>query len=436
MRSSSWRLKGFLFVIGTILVFIGALPSSGEERLLVSRFIKGELPVHDPNSPLWKESKPYPVLLSAQVVSKPRIYKTAARKVTVRSLNNGGEIAFLIEWEDPSNSAGVLRHQEYRDAIALQFPVDPRKTPYFAMGEKDRMVNIWQWKADWETDLLGFKDIEERYPGMASDSYPFSQAKPGQVLPAPQHDRTFLTAWGSGNPLSTPNRPSPVEDLNAGGFGSLTSQPDKQQNVAGRGVWSGGKWKVVMARKMASPDSGDVQFKAGAVIPIAFAVWDGANGERGGEKAVSGWHYLGIETPKKMAFRPVPKPVTFPRPPVPAAYKGMKNPLPLTLENIEEGRKLYDNNCSFCHGGNLDGKGPEADAFLPSPAAFTDKKSIAGGKLSEDFVFWRIKEGGRALPEKHTPWHSAMPAWKEELTDEEIWKIVMYLYEFVGVPKR
>jgi len=39
-------------------------------------------------------------------------------------------------------------------------------------------------------------------------------------------------------------------------------------------------------------DPNDVQFKKGASIPIAFAVWDGANVERDGQKAISTWFTL------------------------------------------------------------------------------------------------------------------------------------------------
>jgi len=39
-------------------------------------------------------------------------------------------------------------------------------------------------------------------------------------------------------------------------------------------------------------DANDVQFKSGASVPIAFAVWDGANVERNGMKGISTWFTL------------------------------------------------------------------------------------------------------------------------------------------------
>ncbi len=121
---------------------------------------------------------------------------------------------------------------------------------------------------------------------------------------------------------------------------------------------------------------------------------------------------------------------------------GMENPLRREvqkdemklLEYVEEGRKLYDDYCSGCHGGNLDGKGPHARGFDPKPIDFTDVGTIA--QLPESYVFWRIKEGGPGLPLESHPWSSAMPVWKKELKDEQVWRIILYLYEFTGYKPR
>lgn len=118
------------------------------------------------------------------------------------------------------------------------------------------------------------------------------------------------------------------------------------------------------------------------------------------------------------------------RPPIPEGYKDIRNPLPRSAENILEGERLYDTLCSRCHGGNMDGKGPEASGFFPSPADLVTLLSQV--KPHESYLFWRIKEGGRGLPRGFVPWNSAMPVWKEELTDDKIWKIIIYLYEAIG----
>jgi DMSO reductase family type II enzyme heme b subunit len=98
-----------------------------------------------------------------------------------------------------------------------------------------------------------------------------------------------------GNLLSTPIRRSSVEDLNAIGFGTLTSQPPEDQNVQGRGIWKDGKWRVVMTRAIRSESDRDAEFTTGHFLPIAFAVWDGSQKDRDGQKAVSVWQHLKLE---------------------------------------------------------------------------------------------------------------------------------------------
>ena len=50
--------------------------------------------------------------------------------------------------------------------------------------------------------------------------------------------------------------------------------------------------------------------------------------------------------------------------------------------------------------------------------------------LQESFLFWRIAKGGPGMPEEGGPWDSAMPAWEDFLTEEEIWDVILFLYDF------
>lgn len=107
----------------------------------------------------------------------------------------------------------------------------------------------------------------------------------------------------------------------------------------------------------------------------------------------------------------------------------------LFLQNqIEQGRVLYQRNCSPCHGVKADGAGPMARAFRLRPADFTDAGTIA--TLVEPYLFWRITEGGIGLPPEASPWDSAMPSWKEDLTPEEIWKIILAEFDIAGMEPR
>lgn len=98
--------------------------------------------------------------------------------------------------------------------------------------------------------------------------------------------------------------------------------------------------------------------------------------------------------------------------------------------HLANGRKVYFQNCVFCHGDNMEGKGLFAHAFDPLPANFQDPTTIA--MLQETYLFWRIAKGAPGLPEESTPWASAMPAWEHFLSEEEIWDVILFMYEYTG----
>lgn len=106
----------------------------------------------------------------------------------------------------------------------------------------------------------------------------------------------------------------------------------------------------------------------------------------------------------------------------------------LVHQAMAEGRGLYQKNCRPCHGSKADGNGPVAAGYRLRPANFRDPGTIA--TVVEAYAFWRIKEGARGLPNESTPWDSVMPRWKDELTDDEIWKIVLAEYNTADVEPR
>jgi mono/diheme cytochrome c family protein len=103
---------------------------------------------------------------------------------------------------------------------------------------------------------------------------------------------------------------------------------------------------------------------------------------------------------------------------------------------IEEGKVLFQKNCRPCHGSKADGAGPLARGLRLQPADFRDPGTIA--TVVEGYAFWRVLKG--AFDDNHllqaTPWNSAMPAWEQELTEQEIWKIVMAEYVTAEVEPR
>jgi len=132
-----------------------------------------------------------------------------------------------------------------------------------------------------------------------------------------------------------------------------------------------------------------------------------------------------------------------PAPPQEMSFKGKEIDL-LSVENpyrtleqsdpqefavhLEQGRRVYFENCVFCHGDQLDGEGIFAHGFEPKPANFADPTTIV--MLQEGYLFWRISTGGPGLPQESGPWNSAMPAWDQFLSEQEIWEVILFLYDY------
>lgn len=102
--------------------------------------------------------------------------------------------------------------------------------------------------------------------------------------------------------------------------------------------------------------------------------------------------------------------------------------------HVENGSRVYYQNCFYCHGDHLDGKGHFADALNPLPANFQDVGIIP--ILQESYLFWRISKGGPGLPPAGTPWNSAMPVWENFLTQDEIWDVILFLSDYTGKQPR
>jgi mono/diheme cytochrome c family protein len=114
---------------------------------------------------------------------------------------------------------------------------------------------------------------------------------------------------------------------------------------------------------------------------------------------------------------------------------GLENPLRAQgslEEHVRTGRRIYYQNCLPCHGDLLNGQGHFGHGFSPTPLAFPENLPL----LTESFVFWRIAKGGPGLPKEGAPWNSAMPVWEDFLTADEIWAVVVFLYEQTGTQPR
>lgn len=287
-------LLSFILVLAAVLTFLKVPLASSQGVTLVAEYRPGDLPTKDPDAALWQEATAIEVPLSAQIVTKPMLVDARAKSITARALHNGTQIAILVEWADETKNDSMVRIQDFRDGAAIEFPVLTGQQPFYCMGQVGSNVNIWLWRADWQADINARQDMETAYPNMYVDEYPFADPQVGlKAGPGSYIDPNYLPALKAGNPFADASHPSSVEDLNAGGFGTLTPQAAKDQNVQGYGVWAGGKWRVIFSRNL-NPNLQDAWFAPGLMLSTAFAVWDGANNERDGQKSTSQWVALSL----------------------------------------------------------------------------------------------------------------------------------------------
>ena len=100
------------------------------------------------------------------------------------------------------------------------------------------------------------------------------------------------------------------------------------------------------------------------------------------------------------------------------------SPIAMTDANLIEGINLYSQHCAICHG-TAEGEkstSPLAKGLNPSPP------QLASEGVEDDTEgesFWKIKHGIR--------W-TGMPAWKETLNDDQIWKLATFLKHMDKLP--
>ena len=77
------------------------------------------------------------------------------------------------------------------------------------------------------------------------------------------------------------------------------------------------------------------------------------------------------------------------------------------LSAVQEGGRIYFQECVLCHGAGLNGRGMFQFSLKPYATNFTDPGTIA--QLQESYAFWRTASGGIHIPPEGFPWASTMP---------------------------
>lgn len=234
-------------------------PTSGA-NVLKGVYHAGGIPA-EPWAPGWRDTPAASFRLAPQIIAADRLFTPVVAQVAVRALYDEKEVAVLVEWDDPTPSrpgdkaqAALAPGEMFEDAVAVQFPAAPGEgfeKPYFGHGDAANPVNVWYWRA-------GRADA------------------------------------GAAHAL-----------FDMRGAASRVARDPAPLGFSARGEYKDGTWRVVFRRARYGGE-GDVPFDSGRLLPVAFANWDGSNGERGSKHTLTRWVWLWLEPPPSLQIVYVP----------------------------------------------------------------------------------------------------------------------------------
>lgn len=257
-----WQLAYYVASLAAPVTAEGAGP-------VVIRATRSEGPVPiDPSDRAWAEATTTWIPLTGQATYPPRWQVASVTDLFVQALYDADEIAFRVGWNDavadslernPGQAdtegwdpdpgyprlfpAGERRRGRYRDALEILFPatVENPILPHFVYGDARRPVDLWRW-----------------------------------------------TAGGAAAAVT------PVDELRAVGAEAPPARRHRYRTGAtARASWVDGRWTVVVRRAL----DDDAPFRPGALVPVAFHVRDGSNGETGLRMSLSSWYFVHLQEP-------------------------------------------------------------------------------------------------------------------------------------------
>lgn len=252
---------------------------------LVAPRISGAL-ARDPAHASWRALPGLDVALLQQYMVAPRLQPAGMiPNLTLRAAHNGSELGVHVSWADGKDDAleAVAR---FRDAVAIQFPLQTDDRTSTVMGQPGRPVHMLLWRSSWQHVVQsGAKKMTELFPNMVNDFTPEERLPRERAL-------QYYPSLVAGNALARRERTTAVEELVAEGYGTVTSHA--QQRAEGTGVHSGNGWMVTIVLPM-SGGAGQVSLAPGQTTSLAAAVWDGAKGDRGARKQWAPWTTLRLD---------------------------------------------------------------------------------------------------------------------------------------------
>lgn len=233
-----WKIAGY---VDTIVQ--RERPKTSE--VIIGKPIEGAPPT-GPDDARWADAPATLIPLVGQIIEGERWFTPTLDSVQVRALYDSKMIYLLAEWDDPSASPLAEPNDKFPvnepDAFAIQLPVAipaGMEKPYFLGGGGKSPVILWKWTNGGAVGTLSSKGILKAEPIA------------GPAASALSASATYMD----------------------------------------------GQWRAVFTRPLAGGGEGGLTIETGKYIPIAFSAWDGNNGEKAEQRAISIWYWLLLEPP-------------------------------------------------------------------------------------------------------------------------------------------
>jgi hypothetical protein len=272
-----WSRPSLAIIAGLMLAGVVAgvarVPAASSQAMMLRAMRLPEQPPLDPDWSTWTKLASIDVPITAQNLTYP-MGGGSISSVKLQAAHYDHVLYIRAAWKDATLDGAAVNVETFSDAVAVMFPAKSAvNIPSFCMGQANAGVNIWQWRADSQAggpDALA----TTLHPNAYSDGYPALLID----------DPIYQPARALNNPVAMITG-TPVQNLVAQAFGTITLASD--QSVNGQGVWRDGEWRVVFARPFAGADPGQASFTSSTATNLAVAVWNGSQGDRGGQKTVS-----------------------------------------------------------------------------------------------------------------------------------------------------
>jgi len=268
-----------LIIIFTIIVYFGVRYARGnpvtikeptESVTLAADYIDKDINLDKGVSmDIWDNIEAVEIELLHQVMVMPWS-KSLMSPLEVKAFHNNSNIYFYLSWKDDTKDI-TIDIDEFTDASAVMFPLEDEIQPSTILMGFIGGANIWHWKASQDKEYWSVVPAET--DNYVDSYYPFEE------------EELFA--------VSKEKIESAVSDLIAIRVGTITHK--QNQNIQGRSLFEDGIWHVVFKRSMDIEDpETDLVIEPGQEKLIAFAIWNGSNGDRGGRKSISDWVELNV----------------------------------------------------------------------------------------------------------------------------------------------